>query len=262
MAYTGRYGNPRRSGAGGTLQSRFFFNANQAISILEEQTGAFRGGGFQRMLAEANFRAARETTRRSLEKLAAETRHTRANTGNLEVTINSDRMYSVTASGFAWGLTSWLQVSPAATYWRVADMGTEPYWTDAAFATGPGTPPVVPLPLNAVRLMSGGAFSMGQARMPQHLEWAVAPQLGGGMNSWGDRQVHIGANGKLQFGRTKTNGDAVLNWVRTREIEIHPAHAKYFMNPWPSTQELTDYAARSYVEGAARLGIPLSLNKA
>lgn len=143
MVYTGpRTGRFGWEVTGGLFSARF--NAREHIHLVDQVTGFFRGGGFNRGLAEAHENMAEQVQERAVEILRrrvaqtgrpqlSESPRPGREANRLETSILNEYNRFASASGFLVGRPDWLEQSPAALYYRIIEEGGTPYVTSGFF---------------------------------------------------------------------------------------------------------------------------------
>lgn len=185
----GRSGRFGQAGIGTDISLRF--DASSMLHLTDKVTGWFRGGAFQRALAEANETAAIVVQQGMVDELEREVRQTgrvQRGTNLLELSLMHENNREVFANTFRVGRESWLDRSPAALYWRRIEEGDARTFDSFILFTnnfssyyGPWSPGSVGSQRIAGAMRSGhsgGTFSFPKSRkqpagykhmrMPQH----------------------------------------------------------------------------------------------
>lgn len=125
MATTARFTGV--AGKGELLSVRF--QANSMIQLTERMTGYFRGGEFQRVLADVHTTAAMKIQQGMVDVLQRKIKdrpggmRPQREGARLETALLDERNRDVSASGY-WVLRrSWMDESPAELYWRRIEEG-------------------------------------------------------------------------------------------------------------------------------------------
>lgn len=138
-------GSPRTSvtarfGGVGTGQEGMSvrFEANSVLHLVDQVTGYFRGGPFQRAVERAHIAMAQEIQIGMANKLDDEMaghspRRPQRPGERLKSAILDGRNVELTASGFLVGRPAWYDESSAELYWRSIERGLGGYTTTAVF---------------------------------------------------------------------------------------------------------------------------------